>query len=75
MNNAQGRTDLDFKITGNWDTQAQLLKEKYPQLTKEDLKFETGKEIELLGRVEQRLNKRRVEVMNIIRKGLPGNIH
>lgn len=58
-----------FKITGDWNMQASKLKQKYAQLTDTDLKFETGKEEELLGRVESKLNKDRKEVINIINKG------
>lgn len=60
-----------FKITGNWDEQSKILKEKFNQLTDADLKFEVGKESELLTRVETRLNKKRDEVINIIKKGQP----
>jgi uncharacterized protein YjbJ (UPF0337 family) len=62
-----------FKIVGNWDVQSKKLKEKFSQLTDEDLKFETGKEADLLTRVETRLNKKREEVINIIKKGEPQN--
>ena len=58
-----------FKITGNWGIQSKKLKEKFSQLTDADLKFETGKEDDLLKRVEARLNKKREEVINIIKKG------
>jgi uncharacterized protein YjbJ (UPF0337 family) len=57
-----------FKITGNWESQAKELKIKYPQLTDADLKFEAGKENELLGRVESRLHKNRDEVIAILNK-------
>ena len=60
-----------FKITGNWANHSKTLKGKFPQLTDADLKFETGKENELLGRVETRLNKKREEVINIIKKVQP----
>ena len=60
-----------FKITGSWANQSKTLKGKFPQLTDADLKFETGKENELLGRVETRLNKKREEVINIIKKVQP----
>ncbi|GAB2793527.1 hypothetical protein GCM10027275_43080 [Rhabdobacter roseus] len=63
------KSEEDFKITGNWDTQARVLQEKFLQLTDADVQFETGKENELLTRVETRLNKKREEVINIIRKG------
>jgi hypothetical protein len=55
-----------FKITGNWDAQSKKLKSKFPQLTDSDVKFETGKENELLGRLEKRLSKNRMEVIEII---------
>lgn len=57
-----------FKITGNWDNQAKQLQEKFSQLTDADLKFVAGKENELLTRMESRLNKKRDEVINIIKK-------
>jgi uncharacterized protein YjbJ (UPF0337 family) len=57
-----------FKIGGSWTAQSKALKGKFTQLTDADLKFETGKENELLGRVESRLNKNREEVINIINK-------
>lgn len=71
MENNQNNGHENFKITGNWDHQSKQLKEKFNQLTDADLKFETGKENELLTRVETRLNKKREEVINIIKKGQP----
>jgi hypothetical protein len=61
----------EFKMTGDWNKQSDQLKEKYPQLKEEDLKYEQGKENELLGRMENKLNKDRQEVINIIRKVQP----
>lgn len=58
-----------FKITGDWAVQSELLKEKFPQLTDADLKYDQGQEVSLLERVEKKLNKQRGEVINIIRKG------
>ncbi|MGV3598255.1 MAG: hypothetical protein ACO1PI_10340 [Bacteroidota bacterium] len=60
-----------FKVSGDWGMQTRQLKEKYPQLTDADLKFETGKETDLLGRIEKRLSKNREEVINILKKGFP----
>jgi len=71
MENNQNNGHENFKITGNWDQQSKQLKEKFNQLTDADLKFEDGKENELLTRVESRLNKKREEVINIIKKGQP----
>ena len=55
-----------FKVTGNWDIQANRLKDKFPLLTDADLKFETGKEDELLDRIEARLDKKREEIIHFI---------
>ena len=71
MENSNNKTAESFKITGNWETQSKDLKSKFSQLTDEDLKFEPGKENDLLKRVETRLNKKREEVINIIKKGQP----
>lgn len=60
-----------FKITGNWADQSKALKQKFTQLTDADLKFEPGKEDELLKHVQSRLKKNRDEVINIIKKGAP----
>jgi len=60
-----------FKISGDWKRQADSLKAKFPQLTDADLKFESGREDDLLKRVEARLHKKREEVINIIKKGQP----
>lgn len=67
--NKHNRPDGTFKITGDWSAQAALLKEKFPQLTDSDLKYEQGQEDALLTRMETKLNKHRGEVVNIIRKG------
>ncbi|WP_118953572.1 hypothetical protein [Taibaiella helva] len=71
MNIEQSKADKSFKIIGDWAPQSKLLKEKFPQLTTSDLQFEPGKEEELLGRIETRLNKKREEVINIVKKGMP----
>lgn len=69
MENSNNSSNGDFKMIGNWEQQSNLLKEKFPQLTLSDLKFEEGKENELLTRVQERLNKGREEIINIIKKG------
>ncbi|MDN3708143.1 hypothetical protein QW060_13610 [Myroides ceti] len=57
----------DFKIK-NWDESSKKLKEQFSQLTDADLKFENGKEDELLHRIENKLNKKRPEVIDLINK-------
>ncbi len=66
METTQKKTVGSFKISGNWEGQSKKLKTKYPQLTDSDLKFEAGKENELLGRIEKKLSKNREEVIEII---------
>ena len=48
-------TKLQFK--GNWNEVKGKLKQKYGQLTDDDLAFAEGKDDELLGRLEQKLGK------------------
>ena len=64
-------TDLKSKlqIDFDWSNQSKKLMEKYPQLTSKDVSFETGKEEDLINRLETKLNKKRDEVINIIKKG------
>jgi hypothetical protein len=71
MEDFQKKAPAAFKITGNWADQSKVLKTKFSQLTDADLKFEPGKENELLKKVETRLNKNREEVINIIKMGQP----
>lgn len=71
METKSNKVPLIFKIFGDWKKQADQLKEKFPQLTEADLKFETGRESDLLNRIETRLHKKREEVINIIKKGQP----
>jgi hypothetical protein len=59
----------DFKMTGSWDAQSKNLKGKFAQLNDADVKFEVGKEEELVTRISEKLNKKRDEVINILKKG------
>ena len=63
-----------LKISGDWSQQADELKEKYPNLTNSDLKFERGREDELIKRIEFRLHKKREEVIHIIKKVQPATV-
>jgi uncharacterized protein YjbJ (UPF0337 family) len=60
-----------FTIKGDWNLQAKRLTEKFSKLTDADLKFEEGKEEELLMRIEKRLNKKRDDVISLIKKEQP----
>ncbi|PYI45940.1 MAG: general stress protein CsbD [Verrucomicrobia bacterium] len=48
-------TKLGFK--GSWNEVKGKLKQKYAQLTDNDLAFSEGKDDELLGRLEQKLGR------------------
>ncbi len=48
-------TKLQFK--GSWNEVKGKLKQRYGQLTDDDLAFAEGKDDELLGRLEQKLGK------------------
>lgn len=74
MSNSQKTSTPAFTIIGNWATRSRLLKSEYLQLTDEDLKFEVGKEEELISRFETRLNKTREQIIEILQKGQPTTI-
>lgn len=64
MSRIRGMTTLQMK--GTWNEVKGKLKQKYGQLTDDDLKFEEGKEDELLGRLQQRLGRSKDEVRKFI---------
>jgi uncharacterized protein YjbJ (UPF0337 family) len=53
-------------IKGNWNEVKGKLKQKYADLTDDDLTFAKGKEDELLGRLQQRLGKSKDELQREI---------
>ena len=57
---------LDLK--GNWNATAGKLKQKYANLTDDDLLFAEGKEEELLGRLQKKLGKTKEDVRHLIEK-------
>ncbi len=57
---------LSFK--GNWNEIKGKLKQKYGNLTDDDLTFLEGKEDELLGRLQQRTGRTREELREEIEK-------
>lgn len=51
---------------GNWNEVKGKLKQRFAQLTDDDLLYMEGKEEELLGRLQQRLGKTRAEIEDIL---------
>jgi uncharacterized protein YjbJ (UPF0337 family) len=56
----------DLKIKGNWNETKGKLKQKYGELTDDDLAFEEGKEDELVGRLQKKTGKSKDEVRRMI---------
>lgn len=58
----------ELKFDGSWNKVKGKMKEKYGELTDDDLKYSEGKEDQLLGRLQQKLGKSKDEVRRIIRE-------
>ena len=57
-----------LQIKGSWNEMKGKLKQKYGQLTDDDLSFADGKEDELLGRLQKKLGKSREDLRTEIEK-------
>jgi len=55
---------LQFK--GSWNEVKGKLKQKYTQLTDDELKYAEGKEDELVGRLQKKLGKSAEEVRHML---------
>ena len=55
-----------LEIKGNWNEIKGRLKQKYAQLTDDDLTFEEGKEDEVLGRIQKRTGEAKEDIRNFI---------
>jgi uncharacterized protein YjbJ (UPF0337 family) len=53
---------MKLQMKGNWNEMKGKLKQKYGQLTDDDLAFAEGKEDELLGRLQKRLGRTKDEL-------------
>jgi len=59
-------TELNLK--GNWNELKGKLKQKYGQLTDDDLTFAEGKQDEMLGRLQKKLGKSKEDLRSEIEK-------
>jgi uncharacterized protein YjbJ (UPF0337 family) len=57
-----------LNVRGSWNETKGKLKQKYGQLTDDDLTFAEGKEDELYGRLQKKLGKTKEELRNEIEK-------
>jgi len=53
-------------LKGNWDEQKGKLKQKFAQLTDDDLLFAEGKKDEMLGRLQVKLGKTKEDLFKIL---------
>jgi len=54
------------ELKGNWDEQKGKLKQKFAQLTDDDLLFAEGKKDEMLGRLQVKLGKSKDDWFKIL---------
>jgi uncharacterized protein YjbJ (UPF0337 family) len=57
---------MSLQMKGNWNEVKGKLKQKYGQLTDDDLTFAEGKEDELLGRLQNKLGRTKEELRSEI---------
>ena len=55
-----------FEVQGTWNIAKGRLKQKFAQLTDDDLQFRVGKEDELIGRIQKRTGKARSEITRVV---------
>ncbi|MFD2531426.1 CsbD family protein [Gracilimonas halophila] len=58
----------DLTLKGTWNETKGKLKQKYSELTDDDLAFTEGKEDELLGRLQKKLGKTKDEIKKELAK-------
>jgi hypothetical protein len=57
---------ITYKVRGYWDEKKDKLKQKYPDITDDDLSFSEGKEKVMLEILGYKLGKTEQELLNII---------
>jgi uncharacterized protein YjbJ (UPF0337 family) len=57
---------MNSNVRGYWDEKKEKLKEKFPLITDEDLRFREGKEKEMIEMLGNKLGKSKLELLNII---------
>ena len=57
---------MNNNVIGYWDKKKEKLKEKFPVITDEDLRYREGKEKEMIEMLGNKLGKSKQELLNII---------
>ena len=55
-----------LKLNGTWNEITGKIKQQYANLTDDDLKFEEGKDEEMLGKIQQKTGKAKQEIKDWI---------
>ena len=58
----------NLQVKGNWNIAKGKLKQKFAQLTDDDLRFVEGKEEELVGRIQKRTGKGKEEIEHAVQE-------
>ncbi len=53
-------------VIGYWDKKKEKLKQRFPDITDEDLRYREGKEKEMIEMLGNKLGKSKQELLNII---------
>ena len=59
---------VKLTVKGDWNIVKGKLKQKFGNLTDDDLTFIKGKEEELLGRLQQKIGKTKQEIRDLLAK-------
>ena len=68
MEHKPNTSSSSLKMKGNWNELKGKMKQKYANLTDDDLKYEEGKEDELYGRIQKRTGQSKEEIKSWIDK-------
>lgn len=54
------------EIKGNWNELKGKIKQKYAELTDDDLTYEEGKDDEMWGKLQQKIGKTKKEILSLL---------
>lgn len=57
---------MNINVVGYWDKKKPKLRQKFPNITDEDLRYNEGKEKEMIEMLGNKLGKSKQELLNII---------
>ncbi|MDF2437954.1 MAG: CsbD family protein [Bacteroidota bacterium] len=57
-----------LKLRGSWNEVKGKIKQEYADLTDDDLKYEEGKDDELVGRLQKKVGKTKDEIIDWIQR-------